>query len=69
MYVNPEIDVVWEQFQCGPYLLSSDTKSRVVGLEKTNWASGMLALVLVHQEWSMDFGSFTLETPGLVYVH
>ena len=68
IHVNPEIDVVWERFQCGPCLLSSDTKSSVISLEKTDWASSMLLLVFVHQEWSMDFGSSTLETPGLVYV-
>ena len=68
IHVNPEIDVVWEWCQCGPCLLSSDTKSSVISLEKTDWTSGMFLLVFVYQEWSMDFGSSTLETPGLVHV-
>ena len=67
MCVNPETDVV--RFQCGPCSLSSNTKSSVISLEKTGWASDMTAVILVHQEWSIEFGSFTLETPGLVCVH
>ena len=69
MCVNPETDAVRGRFQCGPCLLSSNTKSGVISLEKTGWASGMTAVILVHQEWSIEFGSFTLETPGLVCVH